>query len=66
MLIILYIRLPSKIEKTKFVYLSDFFLSLEVLFLLSLLDREMGEEVKCVAVIPESVLKKRKRSEEWA
>ncbi|XXG58096.1 hypothetical protein AAC387_Pa04g0491 [Persea americana] len=26
----------------------------------------MGEEVKGVAVIPESVLKKRKRSEEWA
>lgn len=28
--------------------------------------REMGEEAKAGAVIPESVLKKRKRSEEWA
>ncbi|XP_058083140.1 large ribosomal subunit protein uL30w-like isoform X1 [Magnolia sinica] len=28
--------------------------------------REMGEEAKAAAVIPESVLKKRKRSEEWA
>ncbi|XP_058083141.1 large ribosomal subunit protein uL30w-like isoform X2 [Magnolia sinica] len=30
------------------------------------LQEEMGEEAKAAAVIPESVLKKRKRSEEWA